>query len=318
MSVNGVNSNILPITSGVPQGSILGPILFLLFINDFSKSNPFFKFTLFADDSTLSCRFDSDDPVLISNTLNAELTKINDWLIKNKIQININKSKYILFSYRKNIFLPSIFFNQQLLTNTESIKFLGITLDKNLNFRDHLNLISTKSSKSIGLLFKLNKFLPVNVLETLYFSLVAPLISYGIEVWYGAPDYLKNRMNIMQKRAVRAIHSLPYSAHTKTYFKNMKLLNITDQYKLNSSIQFYKNLTINNINMTFIKNSHNHNYPTRSNDQISIPLYNRSKSQKSFKFMAVTIWNSIPPNIRESPNMLVFKRKLKNHLLSFY
>ena len=105
---------------------------------------------------------------------------------------------------------------------------------------------------------------------------------------------------------------------TKTYFKNMKLLNITDQYKLNSSIQFYKNLTINNINMTFLKNSHNHNYPTRSNDQISIPLYNRSKSQKSFKFMAVTIWNSVPPNIRESPNMLVFKRKLKNHLLSFY
>ena len=146
----------------------------------------------------MSCRFDSDDPVLISNTLNAELTQINDWLIKNKIQININKSKYILFSYRKNIFLPSIFFNQQLLTNTESIKFLGITLDKNLNFRDHLNLISTKSSKSIGLLFKLNKFLPVNVLETLYFSLVAPLISYGIEVWYGAPDYLKNRMNNMQ------------------------------------------------------------------------------------------------------------------------
>ena len=141
--------------------------------------------------------------------VNTELTKINNWLIKNKIQININKSKYILFSYRKNILLPPIFFNQQLLTNTESIKFLGITLDKNLNFHNHINLISEKSSKSIGLLFKLDKFLPFNVLETLHFSLVPPLISYGIEVWYEAPNYLRNRMNIMKKRAVCAINSFP-------------------------------------------------------------------------------------------------------------
>ena len=176
-----------------------------------------------------------------------------------------------------NIFLPPIFFKQQLLSNRESIKFLGKAFDKNLNFRDYLNLISEKSSKSIGLLSNFNKFLPVNVFETVYFSLVSPLISYVIEVWYGASDYLRNRKNIMQKRAVRAINSLTHSAHTKTYFKNMKLLSITDQYKLNTSVQFYKNLTMNNENMIFLKKSHNHSYSTRSNDQISIPLYNRSK-----------------------------------------
>ena len=198
VSVNGAESNLTSITHGVPQGSILGPILFLLFINDFPDSSIFFKFTLFADDSNLLCKFKNVNTISIYNDVCQNLNSVYDWLSENKIKVNVDKCKYIIFSYGRKTDLPPLKFGSGTILQTSNYKFLGITLDQNLNFREHVNTIKSKLSKSVGVLFKLNKFLPPNILKLLYDTLIKPYLTYGIEAWFSAPNFLTDKIFIMQ------------------------------------------------------------------------------------------------------------------------
>ena len=147
LSLNGQNSSLCSIKSGVPQGSILGPLLFLIFINDFPKCSDFFKFTLFADDSTLTCSFNNMTVESITNSINQNLETVNHWLNVNKLKVNTHKSFHIVFSYRKNILLSPIPLGSEITAQTEKTKFLGITLNMNLSFKDHIN------EKNFGCLF---------------------------------------------------------------------------------------------------------------------------------------------------------------------
>ena len=227
VSINGSDSEKIPLTHGVPQGSILGPLLFLVFINDFPKCNDFFKYTLFADDSTLSCSFSNRDEGFIARTVNSELVPVNQWLINNKIKINYSKTHFIVFTYRKSINIPLLKFGNFNITEAISTKFLGITIDKNLKFEQHISNTTKKISKSIGILYRLNSYMPQNILRTIYNTLILPYISYAIEAWYGAPENIRHWVFVLQKKAVRAINSLSYNSHIEEYFKNMVLYNIS-------------------------------------------------------------------------------------------
>ena len=205
VQVGDKSSLVSTVSHGVPQGSILGPLLFLIFINDFRRSCPYFKFTLYADDSTLSCNLNEIDPTLINLTISRELNNVYKWLSINKLKINFNKTKFIIFNYRKNIAIDSITFANHDIERTDSIKFLGIIIDEKLSFKNHVNDISSKTSNKVGLLYRLSKFLPINVLKSLYHSLVMPHITYGIELWYGAPKTVSDRITIIQTKIVRVI-----------------------------------------------------------------------------------------------------------------
>merc|ERR1712237_170959 len=104
---------------------------FLIFINDFENSNLFFKFTLYADDSTLSCNLNEINPSSISSTISRELNNVYEWLSTNKLKVNFNKTKFIIFNYRKNIPIESIKFANHDIERTDSITFLGIIIDEN-------------------------------------------------------------------------------------------------------------------------------------------------------------------------------------------
>ena len=314
VSVNNTNSQIKPITHGVPQGSILGPLLFLLFINDFPNCNPFFKYTLFADDSTLSCKFTNSDEVLITQTLNSELKLIDEWLTTNKLKVNYSKSKFIVFSYRKSISISPLQFGSNTISQTDSIKFLGITLDNKLNFREHIGSICCKISKSVGLLYRLNKFFPSDTLKTLYHTLVVPHISYGIEAWYGAPQCARSRVFVLQKKAIRAIHSLPYNFHTHEFFKSTQLLKLDDIYNLKIAIHMYNKFS--NRNFSTHADIHIHN--TRNRDNIVLPRYHMSKTQLYWLYRGTQLWNFIPDRIRDSECSNKFKNLYRNHLFSAY
>ena len=196
-SVNGSTSDALPITHGVPQGSVLGPLLFLIFINDIPKCSNLFKFTLFADDSTLTCNFDGTPPAVIFDTIENELCKVNNWLIVNRIKINIDKSKFICFSYRKSIQSRPLRLGDSFIQETDQTKFLGLILDKNLTFKNHISYIESKVSRSVGVLFKLNSYLPNRILKMLYNSLILPYLNYGVECWYAASNYVLNKIQVL-------------------------------------------------------------------------------------------------------------------------
>ena len=312
VSINSSTSSISSLNYGVPQGSILGPLLFIIFINDFPQSSNFFKFTLYADDSTLTCKFKHNNPDLIKNCLNNELINVHFWLVQNRIKINYDKTKFIIFNYRKSINISSLDFSGHQIERTDSIKFLGMIIDEKLSFKKHINLISSKTSKTIGLFYRLNKIFPLNILKTLYHCLIVPYISYGIEIWYGAPQTESTRIFVLQKKVIRAMNSLPYNFHTNIYFKLLNLPKLDDIYKLYIGKYVFLNLE------KFPVNSHYHSYHTRNSDNLVTPSYNLSRTQSSWKFCAVSLWNSIPDFIKESRSEKAFKFKFKRHLLSMY
>ena len=136
----------------------------------------------------------------------------------------------MIFSYRKRLHLTNIKIGSATIEETNNIKFLGIIFDKHLTLKHHVDVIARKISKSVGILFKLSKYLPLKIMKTLYYSLINPFLLYGIEVWYGTYANITNKIFILQKKACRAIHNMPFNTHTTEYFKNANF------FKTNRSI----------------------------------------------------------------------------------
>ena len=146
---------------------------------------------------------------------------------------------------------------------------MGNIFDKNLTFKDHVHVIAWKIPKSVGLLFKLSKYLPLEIIKTLYYSLINPFLLYGIEVWHGTYANIINTIFILQKKACRAIHNLLFNTHTTEYFKNAKILKLTDLYESEISKHMFKCLNLNANHLP--KHSDIQNYPTRNDNKFIAP-----------------------------------------------
>ena len=179
VDVNGVQSGIVPLTHSVPQGSNLGPLLFLLYINDLPNSTDYFNYIMFADDCTVSCSIERSSLHTAHIAINRHLGKICNWLEANKIMINTRKTKYMLYAYRGDYRLSSpVIMNGTEIELVDRVKFLGVTLDNRLNYRYCVEEIVTKISRAVGVIAKIRKFVPFYVLRMLYFSMIHPYINY--------------------------------------------------------------------------------------------------------------------------------------------
>ena len=154
---NDTKTNEQKVTCGVPQGSILGPLLFLIYVNDLPSASNLLNTIMFADDTNLF--FEHKDISFLFSTVNRELQNINEWFISNKLSLNVKKTKFSIFhkaSRRDDLplLLPKLFINNQVIKRQSSIKFLGILLDENLSWKEHLKLTENKIAKNIGLIYK--------------------------------------------------------------------------------------------------------------------------------------------------------------------
>jgi len=173
----------------------------------------------------------------ISDNINLEIDKISEWLKLNKLSFNIKKTKFMLFSNpNKKMNIPSLKIDNIVLENVDEFVFLGITIDKHLNWNSHIRKITTKIRQTVGIMNKLKNFVPKEILKLIYNSLVLPRLSYGILAW----GHKGNKLTTLQKRSVRIISNVKYNAHAEPLFKMLKLLQITDLYKQQTLKFYYK------------------------------------------------------------------------------
>ena len=315
-----VSSNVLKVQCGVPQGSNLGPLLFLIYINDLAFVSPKLFAILFADDSNFFYTDKNIDNLF--DTLNSELDKIVKWLNANKMSLNVDKTHYIVFTSRKN----NVLRNQDIIINGCKInevvvtKFLGVLIDNNLTWKYHIDHLCSKVSKNIGILRKLRGKLDTDTMTTLYYSFIYPYCHYCIHVWGSTYDKYLNKVLLLQKRAVRIIFGVNRLTHTDPLFKTLNLLNIHKLYRYNIGLLMYKihhkKLPIIFDNF-FTRNSDIHLYSTRQAHLLHIPKFRTELRKRSFKCKAVSVWNDIYSTLHSVEIAVgTFKKYLKKYLLN--
>ena len=266
VSYNGVNSTFKNIDCGVPQGSILGPLLFIIYINDLSSVSEILTAILFADDTTL---IDSHKNL---NTLvtrfNEELIHIVQWLNANRLSLNIDKTNFMIFKPRnKNDDKPNIMINGSQIDQVNKAKFLGVIIDCNLKWNEHIKHVTQKISKGIGIIIKARKYFNCETLLNLYNTLILPYISYCVHVWGTAANVYSAKIHILQKKVVRIIDGVPPRTHSQPIFDKLKIMTIYQIYRYYVGVFMYKlyHNSLPPVFSMFTPTSNIHSYPTSQN-----------------------------------------------------
>ena len=241
VSINGFDSGLAAINSGVPQGSVLGPLLFLLYINDLNQAIKFYKVHHCADDTNLLCM--SNSIKKLDKLVNADLKHLVSWLNGNKISLNFKKTEMVIFkSKRKKYESDSkIKLWGKRLYPTESVKYLGVKIDTNLNWEYHVNDLSIKLNRANALLFKMKKYVSLKLLRSSYFVIFDSYLSYCCLVWAQNCSTIQ-RIIILQKKAVRIINFQPRNSHTSPLFKQNSILKFQDKICLENILFVSKSL----------------------------------------------------------------------------
>lgn len=323
---NEIYSESKEITVGVPQGSILGPLFFIIYMNDIVNSSSCFNTILYADDTTLNTTLSYinalDNTETLDTIFNNELAKIDTWLKVNKLSLNTEKTKAMLFHTPNRKFVkPNLKINEHNIEFVDQFNFLGIIFDKYLNWNHHIDMISKKVSRSIGILNRLKRYLPQAVLLTLYNTLILPHFNYGILLWGWKSDGLAR----LQKKAIRVITNSRYNEHTEPLFKKLNLLKVTHISMLHDLKFCYK---LQNVqlpeyfyNWTLQRQNEIHSYNTRNRNHFQIPIVKHA-------FAKHNIRNKIPYILNETPQIILdkiythcfngFKNYVKQYYISTY
>ena len=301
VSINGFDSEIKDVTCGVPQGSSLGPLLFLIYINDFRLCLSETSCGHFADDTFII--YNSKKPKTIETIINTELKLVVKWLRLNKLSLNASKTELIFFHsnhHPLNYDNIHIKLNGLKLKPVDCIKYLGMYIDKHLSWNHHIDELGKKLSRANGIISKLRYNAPLDICLRVYYAIFYSYLITGCNIWGLTPcDNNIEKLEILQKKCVRIMTFAPFNSHTNHIFKDLELLKVRDVIKsqqLKLVYEFYCNKLPDDLMSLFKLNSdvHTTNLTLNSvhNNLLHIPTINtQTYGIKSIKYHCAKLWN---------------------------
>ncbi len=319
VSYKGTCSNVLVMPCGVPQGSVLGPLLFILYSNDIPNSMEYTKAILFADDTTLHVT--AANLRDLYDKMNHDLENLNDWFKANKLSLNASKTKYMLFGSKQPDQGQVLNIGEDNLEKVQSTKFLGIIIDDQMKWNIHIEHCKKKISSGVYAMNAAKHTLSSNHLRILYNSLVHPYLSYGTLLWGNAYHKFTKQLEVQQKKAIRCIYKANYNAHSSPLFKESRVLKLKDIHKFQlcgMAYNFMNDTLPSPLKRMFKRNTDIHSVATRQIHDIYLPKVNNNLVKRSFIFESPNMWIQLDSAIKSTTTQSIFKTKLKHFLLQQY
>ena len=308
VEINGEKSSLRSMKIGVPQGSLLGPRLFALYVNDLPSTPSIGQIHMYADDTTAFVVSKSVDEA--TNFLNILANDIQEWCKANKLTIHSEKTEFLIMTPRPfHGPINSISINGVNVKSATESKSLGITVDNRLTWTKQIKSVQKSFCSKLSLIRRIS-FLPADVLEEIYFKTVIPAVTYGMLIWATCPENRINCLEELHARAARIIHRIPRGTNTQDSLNkaNWKPLKYLYNRRLASFMfDIYKNNTDPRL-LNLFKTRRSKR--STSNFEVIRPL--KEIDRDTLAFRGPALWNALPDGVKLSASKEIFKNNIKN------
>lgn len=313
VNIENENSNINQIKSGVPQGAILSPVLFNIFINDIFNLSLHGTLQLYADDAVLVCT--GKDVIEVAQKIEDDLSKIDNWFTNNKLLINTEKTKYLLFTRKKITSTnTTIKLKNETIEKVNNFNYLGLHIDSDLTWTTHIKKVKSSLQSTAFAFRRIRAYVSENIMWLMYNAYVQPKLQYMNPLWNSASESRINEIKRVQNKIIKTIKCLPYltPSHLLYSISTPSFSKLSQFLTIKYIFQIKNNYIKHNYDLKLINSVHSYN--TRQNENFYILYYRTNKGLNSIISKGLRAYNQLPYDLKNEKRISIFKEKLKIYL----